>query len=193
MFAIKNKFCYNLFGDIMKYPNNSGRVYHKIVNYGNRGNELEYIINVANKYYLENDVAVVYKKATPVTVLKLNNKRITDGFYKEKSTLDYVGVFKGKYIEFDAKKTNLKSLPLSNIHNHQIKHIEKLIKHGGISFLIIQIMEEYYLLKGETLIEFIATNSKKSISYNFIKDNGYKVKYNYIYGLQYMEELEKII
>ena len=43
------------------------------------------------------------------------------------STLDFNGIYQGKYIEFDAKETNNKtSFPLSNVHPHQIKHIRNM-------------------------------------------------------------------
>lgn len=174
----------------MKYPNGIDKKNNKNVNYANRGMDLEYLINIANLYYLENNIAIVYKKATPITVLKTNNKKITDGFYKEKSTLDYVGLYKGKYIEFDAKETSLSSLPLSNIHIHQIEHIKKINNHGGISFLIINIKNEYYLLNGLDFINYIENNNRKSIPYTFIKEAGKVLKYNYLKGLDYIDKLE---
>ena len=48
--------------------------------------------------------------------------RVTDGFFECPSTLDYNGVYKGYYIEFDAKETRSKtSFTINNIHNHQIQ------------------------------------------------------------------------
>lgn len=53
--------------------------------------------------------------------------KITDGFFEAPSTLDYNGIYKGKYIEFDAKETkNKTSFPISNIHRHQIDYVRKL-------------------------------------------------------------------
>ena len=37
-------------------------------NYGNRGMVLESDINETNKYYLDNNIAVIYKKPTPVKI-----------------------------------------------------------------------------------------------------------------------------
>ena len=62
-----------------------------------------------------------------IKVLKVNSTKtkILDGFFEKKSTLDYSGIYNGKYVEFDAKETNSKtSFPLSNIHEHQINHIK---------------------------------------------------------------------
>ena len=84
---------------------------NKIINYGNRGMNLEYDVNLTNQYYMEKEIALIYKKPVPIKVLKVNDTktRIKDGFYEQKSTLDYNGVYKGKYIEFDAKETNSKT------------------------------------------------------------------------------------
>jgi len=44
---------------------------------------------------------------------------------------------------------------MQNIHDHQIKHIRKVIEHKGIVFLIIRINGLVYLLKGEDFIDYI--------------------------------------
>ena len=42
--------------------------------YKNRGMFLEYLINESNKYYLMNNIGVIYKKPTPIQVVKINNQ-----------------------------------------------------------------------------------------------------------------------
>ena len=91
---------------------------------------LESEINDSNKYYLEKDIAVIYKKPTPIKVVKQVNEKITDAYFEKPSTIDYSGLYKGKYIDFEAKETkNNTSFPIKNIHPHQIKHLENVIKH----------------------------------------------------------------
>lgn len=179
----------------MNYPGNIKKTYTKIVNYGNRGMELENLINMANERYIENDIAIIYKKPTPVKVVKYdyNKMRITDAYYESPSTLDYNGVYDGYYIEFDAKNTNLKNLPLSNIADHQIKHIRNIINHKGIAFLVIMILEEVYILPGNKLLWFIDNETRKSIPYDYIKDNGIKCNYNYLKGIDYIPGVKELI
>ena len=44
---------------------------------------------------------------------------------------DYNGVYKGKYIDFEAKETqNPTSFPLKNFHQHQIRHMEEVLNQG---------------------------------------------------------------
>ena len=179
----------------MNYPNSIKKNYKKIVNYGNRGMDLEYLINIANEKYLEKDIAVIYKKPTPIAVVTCDyeKQRITDAYYENKSTLDYNGIYKGYYIEFDAKNTNKNFLPLSNIAHHQVEHIQRIIKHNGIVFLIIMINNEAFLLPGIKLINFINQNKRKSIPYNYVKENGIKLKIDYLNGINYINAVDILI
>lgn len=182
----------------MEYPNKIKKNYTKMTTYGNRGMDLEAIIEEANVYYRENDIAYIYKKPTPIGVVNVTyqngSRRIKDAFYKTPSTLDFNGLYKGKYVEFDAKETNNKtSLPLANIHEHQLTHIKNIDAHGGIVFLIIQINSEYYLLNGKDVLEFICQQTRKSIPYSYIKDKGYALQYNYIKGLDYIHIVDILI
>ena len=182
---------------ILLYPNKIKKENTVKVSYANRGMDLEYLINEANNYYLINDLAVIYKKPTPIQINKVSFKtgkpEVIKGLFNQKSTLDYVGLYKGKYLDFDAKKTlNKKSFPLENIHSHQIEHIKKVIKHNGIAFLIIEICHEIYLLSGEKLIEFISNNERKSIPYKYIKENGYIINLSYSPVLDYLKVIDKV-
>ena len=168
---------------------------NKLINYGNRGMTLEYDINLTNEYYKEKKIALIYKKPIPIKVLKINETktRIKDGFYEQKSTLDYSGIYKERYIEFDAKETNSKtSFPLANIHKHQIEHIKNIIYYKGISFLIIRFnfYNQTFLLPGEILIDYLNNTNKKSISYKFFKDNCKEIKIKYAPRLDYLKTID---
>ena len=163
--------------------------------FANRGMGLENDINETNKYYRDYDIALIYKKHTPIRITKTDykNLRITDGFFETQSTLDYNGVYKGYYIEFDAKITNKGFLPISNIASHQLKHIERVINHGGIIFLLIMINNECYILPGKKVLDFIDKKERKSIPYSYIKENGIMLKYSYLKGVDYIKGLDTLI
>ena len=163
--------------------------------YGNRGMTLEEDINLTNEYYKQENIALIYKKPIPIKVLSTNETktRIKDGFYEQKSTLDYNGIYEGKYIEFDAKETNSKtSFPLSNIHIHQIEHIKDVLFYKGIVFLIIRfnILNKTYILPGDKLIEFINTEDRKSIPLNFFEENCKQVELKYRPRLDYLKSID---
>lgn len=180
----------------MKYPSNIKKNYEKRINYKNRGMELESLINEACKYYLERDIAVIYKKPTPIGIVEVDYKNgatINKAYFKEPSTLDYNGIYKGKYIEFDAKECHsTTSFPIKNIHEHQIKHIKNIINHGGIAFLIISMNSNYYLFKGDDLLEFINLKSRKSIPFSIIDNKAYKLEYNYNIGIDYIKGIDTV-
>ena len=167
----------------------------KITFYGNRGMTLEEDINLTNEFYKEKNIALIYKKPIPIKVLKINSTktRIQDGFYEKKSTLDYSGIYKEKYIEFDAKETNSKtSFPLSNIHPHQIEHIKNIIYFKGITFLIIRfnLLNKTYILNGETLLEFINNENRKSIPIVFFEQNCKTIELKYRPRLDYLKLID---
>lgn len=166
--------------------------------YANRGMSLENDINDTNKYYLTYDIALIYKKPTPIRVTKTNynNMRISDGFFEEQSTLDYNGVYKGYYVEFDAKETNSNSsFPISNIHIHQMEYIKKVIRHGGIVFLIVRFnkLHKDFVITGEELVKFILANDRKSIPLSYFEDNCYKIDIKYAPRIDYIKIVDKII
>lgn len=151
------------------------------ISYANRGMDLESEINDTNHYYLDIDKAVVYKKPTPITISKVNYKenRINEGYFRTPSTTDYNGLYKGYYIDFEAKETvNKTSFPLQNIHPHQIEHLKRVVKHGGIGFLIIRFktINETYYLDANELIKFIKGNTAKSIPIDYFRANGHIIK-----------------
>ena len=168
---------------------------NKLINYGNRGMTLEDDINLTNNYYKEKDIALIYKKPIPIKVLKINETktRIKDGFYEQKSTLDYSGIYKEKYLEFDAKETNSKtSFPISNIHPHQIEHIKNIIHFKGISFLIIRfnLLNETYLLEGHKLLAFLEENERKSIPLSYFQETCPKIALKYAPRLDYLKVID---
>lgn len=176
----------------MNYPNKITKNNQKIVTYDNRGMDLENIINKTNEYYLEINKALIYKKPTPIGIVEANYKYISKAYFKAPSTLDYNGLYKGRYIEFEAKETKSKtSFPLNNIHEHQINHIRKVIEHKGICFLIIMMNNLIYFLDGFDLINYIDNNDRKSINYNYIKEKGIILKENYLKGIDYLSIIDE--
>lgn len=181
----------------MLYPGKAKKAYQKPVSYAKRGMDLESLINEANKYYLDNDIAVIYKKPTPVEIKKVSYKGKTEyieGVLREKSTLDYTGVYKGYYLDFDAKSSKSKtSFPLANIHKHQLLHIDRVLKHKGISFLIIEMNDRFFILDGNVLMNFVNNNDRKSIPFEFIQKEGLEIKLKFSPTLDYITVLDTLI
>ena len=171
---------------------------NKLIDYGHRGMTLEYDLNLTNDYYLEKDLALIYKKPTPIKVVKVEYPKnvIKEAYFNEPSTLDYNGIYKGKYLEFDAKETQSNtSFPISNIHKHQLEHMTRVIYFGGITFLIVRFtkINETYILLGRELFNFIESNDRKSIPIDYFRKNGFLVELKYIPRLDYISIIDKIM
>ncbi len=180
----------------MNYPFKQREKYEKsVVDYRNRGMDLETLINQANDYYLDSDKAVIYKKPTPIGLIDVDYKRgrIKDAYFKDKSTFDYNGIYRGKYIDFEAKESHSKtSFPLKNIHSHQFLHLRRILKHGAIAFLIVEVNNEYYLLDGMELLNFVDNNTRKSIPYGFFKEKAKEIKIKLKPTLDYLEIVDEV-
>ena len=163
----------------------------------NRGMDLESDINLSNEWYRDQDIAVITKRPTPINIVKVDysrGARITDAYFEKQSTTDYNGVYKGRYIDFEAKNTKSKtSFPLANIEKHQIEHLKRVIRHGGIAFFIIQfqVRQEVYLLDASFVINCYENGERKSIPYDtFVKD-GILIKQGYSPRLYYIDAIEQ--
>lgn len=184
----------------MKYPIGARKSIKNYNSYSNRGMGLENDIELSNNYYLQNNIAVIHKKPTPITIAKVDYPSrleavIKEGYFRTPSTTDYNGIYKGKYIDFEAKETTSKTaFPLSNIHNHQIKHLESIYNHGGIGFLIVRFttLNETYLLEFKKLQEFLENSTRKSIPLEYFKQNGYIIKDKYNPRVDYIEIIDKL-
>lgn len=163
------------------------------MNYKNRGMMLESIINKTIKLYKEHKVAIFHKLPLTINFSGVSNDRlkIKEGWIAQKSYVDYYGVFRGIFIAFEAKSTNLPSLPLSNLKNHQIAYLEDINSHGGVGFIIVGFNKynEYFLLTTDVLEKV----NKKSISIEMARQEGYAIDFVYPGILDFIPILEKLI
>ena len=170
----------------------------KTFSHGNRGMNLEEDINLSNEYYKNKGLCLVTKRPTPINVVKVDYSKgavITNAYFEKQSTTDYNGVYKGKYIDFEAKSTlKTTSFPLANISIHQINHLKNVLFHQGISFFIIEFakLDKVYLLDASYVINFYENGDRKSIPYKEICEHGFEIKKGIIPRLDYLEIIEKI-
>lgn len=147
-----------------------------------RGMSLEEDISLSNDYYLHHDLAVIYKKPTPIQIVKVDYPKreaakIVDAYYKKPSTTDYNGIYRGRYIDFEAKETKVKTFPFGNISKHQIDHLQRIINHGGIAFVIIAFtsLNEVYLIDARYMINDYYQGVSQSMPYEKIKSLGHLI------------------
>ena len=167
-------------------------------NYGNRGMTLENEINASNDYYKLIDKAIIYKKPTPIKVTNVDYPSrdkavIKEAYFTVPSTTDYNGIYKGKYIDFEAKETKSNTnFSLRNIHPHQIDHLKGIERHGGIAFIIVRftILNETYLMPINILENFLNNNIRKSIPIDYFRENCYLIKDNLKPTVDYLKIID---
>lgn len=201
----------------IKYPNgqpyqfngdkNNGKKQEKRkkMAYSKRGMTLEEDLNVTNERYRLNGQAIIHKKPTPIQVVNVDYPRrsaakITEAYYRRASTTDYNGVYRGYYIDFEAKETkNKRSFPLKNFHEHQIEHMKSCLSHGGICFVILRFSStnRVFLLEATELIRWwkqqFNEDGKKSLPLKAIEEKGYEIKYGFNPRLPYLDAIDQII
>ena len=169
-------------------------------NFANRGMTFEKMINATNDYYLTHGMAVIHKKPTPVQIVRVDypqrsRAKIVEAYFRQASTTDYSGVYRGHYIDFEAKETRQKkSMPMKNFHSHQIEHMEAVLEQKGICFVLLHFssLRETYLLPASYLIEFYKIDKGgRSMPLTYIQEHGYPIEMQQLPSIPYLEIIEQ--
>lgn len=164
----------------------------------NRGMDLEGDINASNEYYKERGLCLITKRPTPINIVKVDYSKgaiITNAYFEKQSTTDYNGVYKGRYIDFEAKQTKSKtSFPLANVPSQQINHLKRVLDQGGIAFFIIEFvsLDEVFLLDASYVIHFYENGDRKSIPHEKFLEIAHKIKRGFAPRLDYLPIVEEI-
>ncbi|MFB9859859.1 Holliday junction resolvase RecU [Salinicoccus siamensis] len=172
------------------------------VRYGSRGMTLEKDLDHTNQFYLETGRAVIHKKPTPVQIVNVdypsrNRAKIDEAYFKVPSTSDYNGIYRGKYIDFEAKETHNESrFPFINIHEHQVDHMIRCHRHGGLVFIILRFSfyGETYMMPFEKFLPFwdaYKDGGRKSIRYQDIKYESILLKQAINPRIQYLDAVDE--
>lgn len=162
----------------------------------NMGMAFEKDISNVCDYYRSLGIADIYKRPTPIKVVKMSKEKpgmISEAYFEAKSTTDYVGIYKGKYIDFECKETIHDEIPYHMIREQQYDHLRFISELGGIGFFLVSFkaVGEVYLIKASIILEKIKEKKHPGFKREFFIENGVKVKRGYLpsyYLLQAMEE-----
>jgi len=187
---------------MVSYPNGTKKNKNCSDNkdYANRGMNLETLINDTNQYYLDLNTANIHKKPTPITIVKVDypsrdKAKITEAYFKIPSTTDYNGVYRGKAIDFEAKECKSKtSFPLALIHPHQIKHLDNVLFHQAIAFILLRFtcFDEIFYIEARKVVDFYYSSSRKSLSYKWVRENGYLIPFSLTPPVDYLKVIDKL-
>jgi recombination protein U len=165
---------------------------------------LEDELNAANAYYLQTGRAVVHKKPTPIQIVRVDYPArskavIREGYFKTPSTTDYNGVYRGWYLDFEAKETkNKASFPLKNFHQHQIDHMRACLRQDGLCFVVIRFatLHRLFLLPATPVIkawDAQITGGRKSITLDTILADGYELTPQLVPTVPYLDGVDWLI
>lgn len=173
----------------------------KKVDYKSHGMMFENGLNITNEFYRINKKAIIYKKPTPVQVVRVDyparsKAKIIEAYYRTPSTTDYNGIYKGKYIDYEAKETARTSFAFKHIFPHQMEHLKEVNEQGGIAFVLIyyKCVNEVYLIDIEQFYKLYnegLNGAKKSITVEKAREIGVLVKQGYTPPLDYLKAIDK--
>lgn len=152
--------------------------------HANRGMKLENHIENKCVEYHKAGIALIHKIPTEFKIIR-NGARIVSAFpVKDSKFVDFCGIYQGKAIAIECKETqNKTSFPLSNISQYQFDFTDLWFNLGGKTFYIISFTthDKTYMISSDILNNYVSTLDRKSIPYEWFKDNGTLLKdYNFI-------------
>ena len=186
---------------MINYPNGKKKTYTSSnTSAGGRGMKLEEDINITNQWYLDNEKAVVHKKPTPITIVKVNYPKrsaakITEAYFKLPSTTDYNGIYRSRYLDFEAKEcASRTSFPFKSLHPHQVQHLSAVLKQGAIAFLIVRftVYDETYYVPAEHVIDYWQNSGRRSYPYEWFQENGYLIPGSYVSPVDYLKIVNQL-
>ena len=164
---------------------------------GLRGSTLEDIINHTNEVYREKKLALIQKIPTPITPITIekSTRHITLAYFDQKSTVDYIGAVQGIPVCFDAKECAVKTFPLQNVHEHQIRFMKEFEEQGGIAFIILHFtaLDELYYVPFRDLETFwkrMQDGGRKGFTYDEV-DKSYQIRASRDILVHYLETIQK--
>ena len=165
-------------------------------NASNRGMLLEEDISSSCEFYNQKGLCLIYKRATPIKVVKMDNvnkAKITEAYFNNKSTTDYNGLYRGKYLDFEAKETiNKTSFSFHNIRPQQITHLDGVDRLNGLAFFVIRMKahDQTFLIKYSD-IKSQLNSSKKSVTYEYLLEKGIIIKESFSPRLLILEAVDE--
>ena len=97
-----------------------------------RGSWLEAAVMASCEMYRMWGTGCIQKIATPYVL-----PRGKEGMIRQRSTIDFMGVFRGTPVAFDCKASQSPSLPFRNVKDHQVRFLENFAQAGGEGALLV--------------------------------------------------------
>lgn len=118
-----------------------------IISHANRGQPLEELIKYQNSNYARKNIALIHKVPTEWIPIRGNTGKIITAKVENKAGVDFMGVFNGIPIAFDAKHTQEPRISWKCLKTHQHEFLIQWEKCGGIGFVLVgYAMKQFYVI-----------------------------------------------
>lgn len=133
------------------------------------GQELETLLETACEQYYNRGIACIQKIPTPLQIIGTTERGLLT-VPKKKSTVDYLGEFRGIPFAMEAKKTNNKTFYRIDPWEREDHQKEFLEKWNGLKFYFISFwsIQEHYLVPYQAAKEFF---QDKKIPISWLREN----------------------
>ncbi len=162
----------------------------------NMGMAFESDVTKSCDFYREKGLADIYKRPTPIKVVKMSktkNGMIEEAYFEEKSTTDYVGIYKGRYIDFECKETIHDEIPYHMIREQQYRHLENIMRLGGIGFFLVSFKraQEVYLINSSIILDALKEKEHRGFKREFFKEKGILVERSFLPPYRLLDAIDK--
>lgn len=183
--------------------------------YGNRGMELETLVELANGRYRADGVAIVEKQHTHFTPIRNCKGKIISCKVHEKATVDFLGRYQYIPVAIEAKHTSTDRIRFDAVQDHQATFLDDFVGSSRNVFGAVLVsfkMERFFLVpwifwrngrilwkeKRGTSAEVLSfgmkwtTPGKASVSADELNPK-WEVDMNGKYGLDYLSKIDTYI
>lgn len=163
----------------------------------NMGMQLESDVISSCQIFRERGWAVIYKRPTPIRIVRVdpeNPSHITSSFFAEKSTTDFVGIYRSRYIDFECKESSRDTLELTNIRPQQLTHLNSVLKSGGIGFFLVCFTkrQEVYLLDAHYVLDSaLKAGSRSGFKRELFQEKGRLIAQGYAPRLEILKAIDE--
>lgn len=150
----------------------------------NMGMSFEADVTKSCDFYRLKGEAVIYKRPTPIKVVRMSKTKkgmIEEAYFEEKSTTDYVGIYKAKYVDFECKETIHDTVPFHMIREQQFLHLDQVDRLGGIGFFLVSFksVQEVYLIDCRKILAVVKEKRHPGFKRAFFIENATRVRRGY--------------
>ena len=113
----------------------------------NRGRSFEELINMANRDYQEEGVAVIHKVPTEFLPIRGKDGKVNGCKVTQKSCVDYLGHYKGIAVAIEAKSVKGNTISFMEVQDHQAAFLDDWMSsgQGQKAYILVSFgMEHFY-------------------------------------------------